>query len=101
MKIKKGDNIIVIAGKDRGKKGKVVKSLPVLNKVVVEGINMVKRRQRPKKQGQKGQVVSVAMPINVSNVMLVDPKTGVRTRVGKKEVKGALVRITKKSGQEV
>ncbi len=68
MKIKKGDNVIVIAGKDKGKKGKVVRALPKKNKVVVEGLNLTKRHQRPRKSGEKGTVISMSMPINVSNV---------------------------------
>ncbi len=68
MNIKKGDNVIAIAGKDKGKKGKVIKAMPKVNKVVVEGINMMKKHQRPRKSGEKGQVLNVAMPINVSNV---------------------------------
>ncbi|MFA6077952.1 MAG: 50S ribosomal protein L24 [Candidatus Paceibacterota bacterium] len=101
MKIKKGDNIIIIAGKDRGKKGKVVKSMPKDSKVVVEGLNMVKRHKKARKAGTKGQTVSVAMPINVSNVMVVDPKDGTQTRVGKKLSGGRFVRVTKKSGSEI
>lgn len=68
MKIKKGDNVIVITGKDKGKRGKVVRAMPKLNKVVVEGLNMTKRHQRPRKSGEKGTMVSRAMPLHVSNV---------------------------------
>jgi large subunit ribosomal protein L24 len=68
MKIHKGDNIIVITGKDKNKKSKVVRVLVKENKVVAEGINMVKRHQRPRKSGEKGTTVSMAMPINASNV---------------------------------
>lgn len=101
MKIKKGDNIIVVGGKDKGKKGKVVKALPRHSKVVVEGVNTVKRRQRPKKEGQKGQMVEVTMPLHVSNVMIQDPKGGKRTRIGKKQLKDKWVRIAKKSNTEI
>ncbi|MAZ40593.1 50S ribosomal protein L24 [bacterium] len=101
MKIKKGDNVIVISGKDKGKKGKILKVIRDDEKVVVEGINVVKRRQRPRKQGEKGQTVDVIMPLHVSNIMLVDPKGGKRTRIGKKLVKDAWVRIAKKSGTEI
>lgn len=72
MKIKKGDNVIVTAGKDKGKKGKVVKSIPKDNKVVVEGINMTKKHQRPRKTGEKGSILNLAMPIHVSNVKKAD-----------------------------
>lgn len=68
MHIKKGDNVIILTGDDKGKSGKVVKAIPSLNKVVIEGINTVKKHQRPTKQGQKGQTVEIAMPIHSSNV---------------------------------
>ena len=72
MKIKKGDNVIIIAGKDKGKKGKVVNAMPKDNKVVVEGANMSKKHQRPRKSGEKGSIKSIEMPINVSNVKKLD-----------------------------
>ena len=68
MKIKKGDNVNIITGKDKGKKGKVIRVLVKENKVIVEGANMMKRHQRPKKSGEKGRMVNVEMPIHVSNV---------------------------------
>ncbi|HWA32421.1 MAG TPA: 50S ribosomal protein L24 [Candidatus Paceibacterota bacterium] len=68
MKLKKGDNVIVLAGKDKGRKGKILKAMPRDNKVLVEGINMVKRHERPRKESEKGQVLSVPMPIHASNV---------------------------------
>jgi large subunit ribosomal protein L24 len=101
MKLKKGDNVIVIAGKEKGKKGKIVKVLPGLNKVIVEGLNMIKRHQRPKKSNEKGQMVKMAMPIHASNVMIVDPKTEKGSRIGKRLVGGTMVRISKKSNQEI
>jgi large subunit ribosomal protein L24 len=101
MNIKKNDNVIVITGKDRGKTGKVSKAMPSSGKVVVEGLNVMKRHERARKQGAKGQTVSVSMPINVSNVMIVDAKTGKRSRVGKKLVGGKYVRIARKSGGEI
>ena len=101
MKLKKGDNVIVIAGKDKGKKGKIVRVLVAKNKVVVEGLNMLKKNQRPRKSGEKGQIISVAMPIHVSNVMIVDPKTGKGSRIGKKKVGNKMVRVTKRSDQEI
>jgi large subunit ribosomal protein L24 len=66
MKIKKGDNVTIISGDDKGKSGKVIKVVPQKNQIVVEGINIVKKHERPRKQGQKGQVVDVAMPFNAS-----------------------------------
>ena len=68
MKLKKGDNVIVITGKDKGKKGKIVKVLVQENKIVVEGINMMKKHQRPKKSGEKGSRIDIAMPLHTSNV---------------------------------
>jgi large subunit ribosomal protein L24 len=99
MKIKKGDNIIVIAGKDKGKTGKVVMSFPKDNKVLVEGVNVYKKHQRPTKSGTKGQVIDKTMPINVSNVVINDG--GKRARVGKKLVGDKFVRVNKKTGKEI
>lgn len=72
MKIKKNDKVKVITGKDKGKTGTVVKSFPKENKVVVSGVNVLKKHQRPQKGGQKGQLIEKTMPINVSNVKKVD-----------------------------
>jgi len=68
MKIKKNDNVIIIAGKDKGKKGKVVRVLVQKNKVIVDGVNMSKKHQRPRKSGEKGTMINMAMPIHASNV---------------------------------
>jgi len=84
MKIHKNDNVLVIAGKDKGKTGKVVKAIPKENKVVVEGVGMVKKHQRPTRSGQKGQVIEKAMPIHVSNVRLADVKKPKKTKVATK-----------------
>jgi large subunit ribosomal protein L24 len=97
MKIHSNDQVIVITGKDKGKKAKVIRAFPSENKVIVEGVNIVTRHM--KKQGATpGQKVTFEKPINVSNVMLVDPKTGVPTRVGYKIENGKKVRVAKKSG---
>ena len=72
MKIKKGDNVIAIAGKDKGKKGKVVRVLVRADKVIVEGLNMSKKHQRARKTSEKGQMLNIAMPIHVSNVKKID-----------------------------
>lgn len=69
MNIKKGDTVKIISGDDKGKTGKVVKAIPAMNKIVVEGINVMKKHERSRKQGQKGQVVDVAMPMDVSNAV--------------------------------
>ena len=72
MKIKKGDNVKLITGKDKGKSGKIVRVLVKENKVVVEGLNMMKKHQRPRKSGEKGSMINMAMPINASNVKKAD-----------------------------
>ena len=72
MKLKKGDNIIIITGKDKGKKGKIVRVLVKDNKVIIEGLNMMKKHQRPRKSGEKGSMVNMAMPIHASNVKKID-----------------------------
>ncbi len=71
MKIKKGDNVVIIAGKDKGKSGKITRAFPKENKLIIEGINMMKKHQRPRKSGEKGTMVSIAMPVHVSNVKLI------------------------------
>ncbi len=82
MYIKKGKTVTIIAGKDKGKKGKVARVLRDSNRVVIEGLNLMKRRIRPRKSGEKGQVVEVANPLNLSNVMIFCDKCnkGVRTK---------------------
>lgn len=81
-RIIKGDKILVISGKDRNKTGKVLRVLPSDRALLVEGVNMAKKHQRPKKQGQKGQIISLPRPIDESNAMLVCPKCQKATRVG-------------------
>lgn len=99
MKIKKGDNVIIIAGKDKGKTGKVLVAFPKENNVLVEGINISKKHQRAQKTGAKGQVIDKMMPIDVSNVVLNDG--GKRARAGKKLIGDKFVRINKKTGKEI
>jgi len=101
MKLKKGDNVIIIAGKEKGKTGKIVRVVVSLNKVVVEGLNIMKKHQRPRRTNEQGSMVNVAMPIHASNVMLLDPESGKATRVGKKKIGDKLVRISRKSNQEI
>lgn len=98
MKVKRGDNVMVISGKDRGKTGKVLTVLHREERVVVEGVHMKKKHQKPRRGGQKGQIIDVAAPIHISNVMLVDPKSGKRTRVSFQMQKGKKVRVAKKGG---
>ncbi len=102
MKIKKGDKVIVISGKDRGKTGTVSVALPSRNLVLIEGVNLKKRHQKPRGRNvRRGQILEKALPIHVSNVMMVDPKTGKGTRVGITRTKGKRVRVTKKSKSEL
>lgn len=101
MKIKKNDTILVITGKDKGKKGKVLKAFPRQNKVIVEKINIVKKHRRPRKEGEKGQIVEMPKPIDSSNLKLICPKCGQATRVGFKINKKEKNRICKKCEQEL
>ncbi|MEE2525205.1 50S ribosomal protein L24 [Hyphobacterium sp. HN65] len=99
-KIKKGDNVVVLTGRDKGKTGEVVKSIPSENRVIVRGVNMVKRHQRPT-QTSAGGIETKEAPIHVSNVALADPKTGEATRVGFKMEGDRKVRVAKKSGEVI
>ena len=98
MHIKKGDNVIVKTGKDKGKKGSVLRIMG--DRVLVEGVNMVKKHQKPRRSGEAGQILDVGRSVHISNVSPVDPKTGKATRVGSKMISGKKVRIAKKRGQE-
>ncbi len=98
-KVKKGDNVVVITGKDKGKQGEVLKVLPAKNRVVIAGINVVKRHTRPSQQSEGG-IISKEAAIDVSNVAHIDPKDGKPTRVGVKvEKDGSKVRYAKRSGE--
>ncbi len=101
MKIKKGDQVEVIAGKDRGKRGTVSRVFRADEKVIVDGVNMGKRHKKAKTAGEKGERIELAMPIHVSNVMLVDPETGTRSRVGYRVSGTDKVRVSKKSGKDL
>jgi len=87
MKIRKNDNVIVISGNARGKSGKVLKVFPEKNRIIVEGVNIIKRHSRPSQKNPQGGIVQREGTIHISNVMLLDPKTNAPTRVGMKEVK--------------
>ena len=101
LKIKKGDKVVVITGKDKGKTGEVTKVLVQENKVIVSGINMAKRHTKPS-QESAGGIISKEMPIQISNVAYVDPKTNKPTRLGIKIDKdGRKVRVAKKSGEVI
>ena len=96
-RLKKNDNVEVIAGKDRGKKAKVISLLPKNERILVEGVNVVKKHMRPTRDNQKGGIISMEKPVSVSNVMLVCPRCGKKTRVGFKILTdGTKQRICKK-----
>ena len=101
MKIKTNDQVLIIAGNDKGKKGKVLRSIPDKSRIVVEGIALVKKHVKPKKSGQKGQVVTAPRSINISNVELVCSKCGKATRIGHEVVDGKKYRVCKKCGAKI
>ena len=101
MKLKTGDKVIVIAGKDKGKEGKITKTLRAENKVVVEGVNIIKKHMKPTQQDPDGKIIEREAPIHVSNVMLYDTKAKKASRVGYQVVDGKKVRVYKKTGNIV
>ena len=101
MKIRKGDTVLIISGKDKARKGKILEVLPKEGKVVVEGINIIKKHVRPKRVGEKGQIIQKPAPMDISNVKLICPKCGKATRVGYKIVKNKKYRVCKKCGAEI
>ncbi|BAU26094.1 LSU ribosomal protein L24P [Aneurinibacillus soli] len=101
LHVKTGDNVVVISGKDKGKKGRVLAAYPKTGRVLVEGVNMVKKHTRPNPNNPQGGIVTQEAAIHSSNVMIADPKTGEPTRIGHKIVDGKKVRIAKKSGEVI
>ncbi len=99
--VKTGDSVIVITGKDKGKKGKVLEVQPAKGRVIVEGVNLIKKHVRPSQQNPEGGILTQEAYIDASNVMHIDPKSGKPTRIGHKEVNGKKVRIAKKSGEVI
>lgn len=101
MNFKTGDKVVVITGKDKGKEGTITKTLKAENKVIVEGVNIVKKHVKP--QGnQPGSIVEVEAPIHASNVMIIDPKTKKGTRIGHEiDKKGKKIRVSKKSNSNL
>ena len=98
-KIKKGDRVVILTGKDKGREGSVLRVMPKDERVVVEGLNMVQRHTRPTQADPQGGIKPKEAPLHVSNVALVDPKSGGPTRVGFRIADGKKVRFAKKSGE--
>ncbi|MGD9929435.1 MAG: 50S ribosomal protein L24 [Mangrovibacterium sp.] len=102
LHIKKGDTVVVLAGNDNGRQGKVLEVIRDKDRAIVEGVNMVKKHTKPNAENPQGGIVEKEAPIHISNLMLVDPKTGKPTRIGRKlGDNGKLVRYSKKSGEEI
>ncbi|PLT35326.1 50S ribosomal protein L24 [Bacillus sp. V5-8f] len=101
MHVKKGDKVVVISGKDKGKQGVILEAYPKNNRVLVEGINIVKKHSKPSQLNPQGGIISREAAIHVSNVMPLDPKSGTPTRVGYKVEDGKKVRVAKKSGESL
>jgi large subunit ribosomal protein L24 len=100
MHVKKDDTVMVITGKDKGKKGRVIAAYPAKSRILVEGVNMVKKHAKPSQANPQGGILNQEAAIHVTNVMPIDPKTGEPTRVGYKVLdSGKKVRIAKKSGE--
>ncbi len=98
FRIKKGDKVIVIAGSDKGKEGNVLEVFPAKDRAIVENVNIVKKHLKPTNDNPGG-IQEMSAPVHMSNLMLVDPKSGEPTRIGRKLVDGKLVRFSKKSGE--
>lgn len=101
LHIKKGDVVYVLAGEDRGKEGRVLKVLVQKQKAIVEGVNMVTKATKPNAQHPQGGLVKKEAPIAISNIALIDPKSGKPTRVSLRRENGKVIRISKKSGEEI
>lgn len=101
MNIKKGDTVLIKKGKDKGESGKVIKVLPKDDKVVIEGLNLIKKIQKAKKAGEKGQMISVPRPVFRANVMLVCPNCKRPTRISHSKDDGVKYRICKKCGSKI
>ncbi|QGH32728.1 50S ribosomal protein L24 [Gracilibacillus salitolerans] len=101
MHVKKGDKVQVISGKDKGKQGTILAAFPKKDRVLVEGVNVVKKHAKPSQENPQGGILNQEATIHVSNVLPVDPKSGEPTRVGYEERDGKKVRIAKKSGESL
>jgi large subunit ribosomal protein L24 len=102
MKIRKGDRVRVLTGKDRGKEGQVISALPREQKVIVEGVNVARKHQKPTRTNQQGGIIEKVMPIHVSNVAVLSPKDGKPTRVGYRfTTDGEKVRVCRRTGVDI
>lgn len=101
MKIKKDDQVLIISGKDKGRKGKVIEALPKQARIIIENINLRKKHVKPKKSGEKGQIVELPGPLSVSDVKIICPKCSKAARVGYKLEGKKKYRICKKCNQEI
>ena len=101
MHIKKGDTVYVLSGEDRGKQGRVLSVDATKNRAIVEGVNIVSKSTKPTAKYPQGGIVKMEAPINISNLSLIDPKSGKPTRIALRREDGKSVRIAKKSGQEI
>lgn len=101
MKIKKGDTVLIIKGRDRGKIGQIIRAFPKKNRLVVEGLNLIKKHVKPRRQGEKGRIIEIPRPISVSNVKLICPNCKKTTRVGYKFENENKYRYCKKCQQVI
>lgn len=101
MKVKKGDKVKILSGKDRGSEGKVINSFPEEDRIIVDGINLVKKHRKPRRSGEKGERITKPAPIDASNVQLICPKCGKPTRIGHKITNNEKARICKKCEAEI
>ncbi|MDT8346633.1 MAG: 50S ribosomal protein L24 [Flavobacteriaceae bacterium] len=101
LKLKTGDTVVVTAGEQKGKEGKIVKILKADNKAIVEGVNIVKKHQKPTAQSPQGGIIEKEAPLHLSNLSLIDPKSGKATRVGIRIEDGKKVRFSKKSNEVI
>jgi len=102
LHIKKGDSVVVISGNSKGQQGKVLEVIREKDRAIVEGVNLVSKHTKPNAENPQGGIIKQEAPVHISNLMLVDPASGKRTRIGRRlNDKGKLVRYSKKSGEEI
>jgi len=102
LHIKKGDTVMVITGNNKGTKGRVLEVIRKTDRAIVEGVNLIKKHTKPNAETPQGGIVEKEAPVHISNLMLVDPKSGEATRISRRvDDKGKIVRISKKSGEEI